>query len=81
MSQHTLKTWPGYFRAIKRGDLTGCVRNDDRRFAVGDLVLLREWSSVTEQYTGRELVRRVTYVLRDIEGLAPGYACLSFGEP
>lgn len=79
MKVHELKTWPEYFWPLARGELTGCVRNDDRGFAVGDVVHLREWSKA-EGYSGGTLIRRITYVLRDLEGIQPGYAGLSFAE-
>lgn len=77
---HELKTWPEFFAPIQRGELTGCVRHNDRRFAVGDHVLLREWSRGSG-YTGASLEKRITYVLSGLDGICPGYVCLSFGEP
>lgn len=62
---HDLKIWPGYFAAILDGSKTFEVRVDDRGYAVGDLLRLREWSPVAQEYTGREVTRRVTYVLRE----------------
>jgi hypothetical protein len=78
---HKLKTWPVYFWAIASGDLTGCVRRDDRGYDVGDLVELHEWVAGVDMYTGRVLTKRITHVLRDLEGIQPGYAGLSFGAP
>ena len=43
MKTHSLKTWPSYWLAVKRGDKTFEVRRNDRDFAVGDLLLLRMW--------------------------------------
>lgn len=44
MSVHELKCWPSQFDAIERGDKTFEVRrNDDRDFAVGDVLVLRKW--------------------------------------
>ncbi len=63
MTLHELKCWPGYFEAIKSGAKNFEVRRDDRRFAVGDALLLREWDPDTQSYSGRELSRWVTYVM------------------
>lgn len=40
---HELKTWPRYFDAVKRGDKSFEVRRDDRGYAVGDTLVLREF--------------------------------------
>ena len=74
MTTHELKTWPEYFDSILTGAKPFEVRKNDRAFQPGDDLLLREWFA-TEQggvYTGREVTRSVTYVLRD--GMAFGVA-------
>jgi hypothetical protein len=75
---HVLKTWPEPFQAILDGRKRHEIRVDDRGFAVGDVLNLKEWdpspvmctvtpySTVpTERpagYTGREVNVRVTYL-------------------
>jgi|GEM_PF-1955644 len=86
---HDLKAWPEYFEALLSGEKTFEFRKDDRepRFAVGDALVLheyvppyrveteQEWSKrVAGDYTGREVVRRVTYVARG--GLIPEGYCV-----
>src|SRR5690242_1788526 len=39
-------------------------RRDDRLYAVGDRLDLREWDPATEQYTGFRLTARVTHLAR-----------------
>lgn len=75
---HDLKTWPAYFAAVADGRKTFELRRDDRGYAVGDTLLLREWEPDAERYTGREERRRVTYVVRDAPwfGLVPGFCIL-----
>jgi len=63
MKVHALKIWPDYFDAVASNIKTFEVRKDDRKFAVGDTLLLREWNPKSESYTGRELVRSVSYVM------------------
>ena len=42
--EHDLKCWPHEFDAVKSGAKTFEVRsNEDRGFAVGDLLVLRTW--------------------------------------
>lgn len=60
---HELKTWNEYFEAVFMGHKTFEVRKADRQFAKGDTLILKEWNPKTEQYTGREMARGVSYVL------------------
>lgn len=62
MTVHRLKTLPAYFQAQIDGVKTFEARKDDRGFQVGDILELAEWSGWC--FTGRELRRRVTYILR-----------------
>lgn len=64
MTVHNLKSWPEYFAAVADGTKTFEVRKDDRGFRVGDHLRLREWDPATDDYTGREVERRVTYIFR-----------------
>lgn len=79
---HELKCWPPYFEAILSGRKTFEVRENDRNFWAGDLLRLREFSPGGEGtphgYTGRELTRRVTYVLDGNQfGIATGYVVIA----
>lgn len=86
--QHDLKTWPHFFSKIVSGEKTFELRNDDRHFAVGDDLRLREWSPVDMEYTGKEITKRVTHLLRHDPtagctatfGLKPGYVIMSLSE-
>lgn len=77
---HELKTVPPHFGDVERGSKRVEVRLDDRGFAVGDVLILREWDATTCEYTGRVCEVLVTHVLRGFVGLAEGYAALSI-EP
>lgn len=89
---HDLKTWPEYFEPLQQGLKTFEFRKDDRPYAVGDVLILREWykelyedaladGSTPEEatefaYSGRHCERRVTYIARG--GLIPaGYVVMS----
>ncbi len=71
MRKHELKTWPSFFEALYRGEKTFEVRKNDRDFAVGDVLYLREWDPGKETprgleewcYSGRTLLFEVTYIL------------------
>lgn len=61
---HELKTWPEPYEAIAEGRKPFEVRWDDRDFQVGDYLLLQEFIPGHDpEYTGREIMRQVTFVL------------------
>ncbi len=63
MIRHYLKIWPEFFDAVESGRKTFELRKNDRQFVVNDQLVLREWDPATEDYTGRETLRTVTYLL------------------
>lgn len=69
-----LKIRQEYFEAVISKEKTFEIRYDDRNFQVGDVLVLREYEG---NYTGRAAVVKVTYVLRDFEGLAKKFVALS----
>lgn len=74
---HELKTWPQNFRAVRSGDKRFEIRRDDRGFAVGDTLKLREWNPETGQYTGAVDYVVVTYILRGVPGLSDEFCVMS----
>jgi len=60
---HDLKTWPPYFAALLDGRKTFEIRENDREFQVGDMLRLREWDPASSEYTGREMMRVVSYIM------------------
>lgn len=79
---HELKTWPAFFEPIESGVKTFEIRTNDRGFAVGDYLWLREYDPLTSTYTGQSVVKRVSYLLDapDFCGLSLGYVALSLGS-
>lgn len=88
---HELKLDPRWFDAVSSGAKPFEVRKDDRPYAVGDVLVLREWEGpgvfyngtpIAAVYTGRTIRRTVTFTLRhaDFEGVAEGYAVLGIKE-
>lgn len=78
MKSHQLKTWPQYFAALCDGSKTFEARLNDRDFAVGDELVLREWDPVTEKFSGAFLEMRVTYILRGPAfGVADGFCVMA----
>lgn len=85
---HILKTDPEAFQAVLSGAKTFEIRLNDRGYAVGDVLGLRETkhtgaemqAGAPLEYTGRECQRFVSHVLTGY-GLADGWCCLSFRLP
>lgn len=78
---HELKTLPAFFDAVTRGDKTFEVRKDDRGFAAGDVLWLREWNPDSQRH-GAGYVRRVTYVLKGGQfGIDKDWCVLGLGAP
>lgn len=71
------KILPEYFDSVKERVKNFEIRLDEDDIQVGDLVFLAEWNGT---YTGRYVVRRVEYVLRNCEqfGLMPGYCIIGW---
>jgi hypothetical protein len=78
---HTLKTWPEYFREVANGNKKFELRKDDRRFSVGDKLILQEFNNETGEYSGEELKFQIGYIYRGTEfGLKKGYCILSLND-
>ncbi|MBN2910977.1 DUF3850 domain-containing protein [Polycladomyces sp. WAk] len=78
---HKLKIWSECFEAVLRDQKRVEIRKEDRGFKVGHYLLLQEWDPERESYTGREVVRRITHIVKGDEGLQPGYVALSLTDP
>ncbi len=72
MKKHELKIWPEYCAAVLDGRKTFEARTNDRDFAVGDFLKLREFDPIREMYLNNELLVRVTYLMDTPRFCAPG---------
>lgn len=75
MEIHELKTWAEFFKAIQSGEKTFEIRNNDRNFQVGDMLLLREYDLETDRFTGRETIKQITYITDFLQN--DGYGVMS----
>lgn len=84
MATHELKCWPTSFQGIKRGDKTFEVRKDDRGYAVGDTLDLREYDPVSSTYSGDRISVIAVWLLRadqsEIFGIKYGYVVMSIRD-
>ena len=62
MSRIEKKAWTQSYELILSGEKTYDLRLADWTVEPGDTIVFREWNPDTEQYTGRELERKVGYV-------------------
>ena len=78
--EHELKTWPMYFEAVRSGKKPFEIRENDRRFQIGDTLRLLEWDE-SSGFTGRDLRRSITYALDDsFWGISTGFVCLGLSR-
>lgn len=75
MTEHELKCWPEYYAPLADGRKPFELRRNDRPYAVGDILIEREYEPVTRTYSGRQCRALVTYTLTGM-GLQPGYVAL-----
>ena len=77
MKTHTLKCWTEQFAEVLSGRKTFEFRRNDRGFAVGDVLDLRDFDPVGMKYSGQFELRRVTHILSSGFGLPKGYVVMS----
>ena len=58
------KTWPKFFEKILSGEKTFEFRLADFDIEPGDTLVLREWDPETKDYTGRQIEKDVTVVVK-----------------
>jgi len=58
------KVWPKYFQLILDGVKKYELRLADFECNEGDILILKEWDPEIEEYTGREIEKKVTMVMK-----------------
>jgi hypothetical protein len=62
LAEHEAKSWPQFFQAIKAGNKLHDLRHNDRPWAVGDTLKLREFDPVKGEYTGDEITTEISFI-------------------
>jgi ParB family chromosome partitioning protein len=75
---HALKCYPAFYADVCSGVKKFELRKDDRHFRVGDVLRIEEYDYIEETLTGRYVVKKITYILRDFIGLEHGFCILGF---
>ena len=58
------KTWKDLFEDVKSGKKKFDLRLADFKVKPGDTLVLREYDPKKKEYTGRQIEKKVTYVLK-----------------
>lgn len=81
MKLHKVKTWPCYYKYQKTGIKPFEIRNDDRGYKEGDVLLSQEWCPDKEEYTGDEMAYFISYIMRNKpEFLAHGMCAMGLEQ-
>lgn len=59
---HTIKCWPKFFKALKSGQKTFEIRENDRDYRVQDFLMIYEWDPDTKKYSGEMITAEITYI-------------------
>lgn len=76
MNVHKLKEVEPYFSDVASGKKQFEIRLD-KGFQVGDMVLICQFK---QDFTGVDVQKKITYILRDYPGLAEGYVILGLED-
>lgn len=73
--EHELKIYPQYFEDVISGKKKFEIRKNDRKYRVGDILILKEWDNI--KYSGRKARAEVIYLIDDkFVGIQPGYVVM-----
>lgn len=76
----TKKILPNDFRDVLDGYKTFELRKDENDIQPGDTLILKEWNPAEKSFTGLQVEKQVSYVLRKCPeyGLMYGYCIIGF---
>lgn len=78
MREHFLKIYSKYFVAVEEGAKTFEIRENDRNFQVGDILVLLEIDDKKKE-TGNSIVKEVTYMTNFMQ--RENYVVLAISKP
>jgi hypothetical protein len=58
------KTWPKYFEDVLSGKKNFDLRLHDFDCEVGDILVFKEYDPEKNEYTGREVEKKIGYILK-----------------
>jgi ASC-1-like (ASCH) protein len=81
MDVHNIKIWPKYLEEILLGLKKVEIRQNDRNYKEGDLLILNGWCPLKKKYTGICTERKIDYIISGVPGLEPDYVILQISKP
>ncbi|MCC9072472.1 DUF3850 domain-containing protein [Flavobacterium sp. F-65] len=79
--EHELKIHPEHYKNVLLGLKKVEVRKNDRNYQEYDILILNEYDPKTKKYTGCQVIRKVDFIVKNIEGLDPQYVVLQMSKP
>ncbi len=58
------KTWPEMFEEVLNGNKNFDLRLNDFEVSEGDVLVLKEWDPEKKSYTGREVAKKISFLLK-----------------
>lgn len=85
MATYEVKSWTHFFQSIKNGTKLHDMRDlKDRKYKIGDFLILKEYDPFKGEYTGDSCKVEITYITSadtpcafSSAALAPGFCILS----
>ena len=75
---HYTKCINPHFQNVWDGIKTAEIRFNDRDYKVNDIVYQQEFDREEQHFSGREIVMKVTYVLKEYSALIDGFCMYCF---
>lgn len=70
-TEHHVRSWKHLFESMSDGRKTHDLRKNDRKYAVGDVLVLQEYDPALGSLTGRTCPMLITYITGRDEGHNP----------
>lgn len=77
---HDLKILPSFYEDVIQHRKTFEVRKNDRPYAVGDFLILREYTP-DRGYSGRAVKAPIVYILNDLRFCKRDFVIIGIGTP
>lgn len=77
---HEIKCWLPHFEGVRKGEKPFEIRINDRNYKKGDYLILKEYDQNKKELTGREVIRKVRYILDLHDGLYLGFVIMGLSN-
>jgi len=73
MNVHELKITVKYFNDVYYGVKKFEVRFNDKNFKISDILLLKEFDTINQEFTERSICKNIIYILDDPKFVKDGF--------